>query len=84
MQALFLFYFKFSFDQKKRMGERWEEKKIWIESRRGRITSFDLLVALLLVQWLAFWAAIARCLFMLNLSSTDIPRSFSTGLLSSH
>ena len=51
---------------------------------RGRITSLDLLVILLLMQsriQMAFWAARARCLLMLRLSSTDIPKSFSVGAL---
>lgn len=30
---------------------------------------------------MAFWAASARCLLMLSLSSTDIPKSFSVGAL---
>jgi len=42
--------------------------------QRGRITSLDLLVMLLLMQpriWLAFQAASAHCWLMLNLLSTD-------------
>ncbi|KAK4831337.1 hypothetical protein QYF61_017468 [Mycteria americana] len=49
---------------------------------RGRITSLDLLVTLLLMQpriWLAFWAASAHCWLMLSFSSTNTPKSFSSG-----
>ena len=57
------------------------------QEQRGRITSFDLLVTILLMQpriHLAFWTARAQCLLMLSLSSTNTPKSFSSGLLSSH
>ncbi|PKU40783.1 testosterone 17-beta-dehydrogenase 3-like [Limosa lapponica baueri] len=33
---------------------------------------------------LAFWAASAHCRLMLSFSSTNTPKSFSSGLLSSH
>jgi len=55
--------------------------------QRGRIISLNLLVTLLLMQpgiWLAFWVLSAQCWFVLNLSSTHTPKSFSSGLVSSH
>ena len=57
------------------------------QEQRGRITSLDLLITLLLMQlriWLAFSAASARYWLMLNLSSISTPKSFSSGLLSGH
>ena len=45
----------------------------------GRITSLDLLAALLLVQpriWLAFWAARVHCWFTSSLPSTSTPKVF--------
>ena len=47
----------------------------------------DLLVTLFLMQHriqFAFWAASAHCQLMLSFSSINIPKSFSSGLLSSH
>ena len=53
----------------------------------GRITSPVLLVTLLLMQprtQLALWAASTHFQLILNLLSTDTPKSFSSGLFSSH
>ena len=53
--------------------------------QRGRITSLDLLATLLLMELriqLAAWAASTHCWVMLSFSSTNIPKSFSSGLLS--
>ena len=53
----------------------------------GRRTSLDLLVMLLLMQpriQSAFWAASTHCQLTFSLSSVRIPKSFSSGLLSSH
>ncbi|KAK4832903.1 hypothetical protein QYF61_026546 [Mycteria americana] len=50
--------------------------------QRGRITSLDLLVTLLLMQpriQLAFWAASAHCRVLLSFLSTNTPKSFSSG-----
>jgi len=63
---------------------RWGLKKV---EYRGRIPSLDLLATLLLMKpriRLAFWAASAHCRLMLSFSSTSTPKSFSSGLLSSH
>ena len=55
---------------------------------RGRITSFNMLITLLLMQYrikLAFWAMGANWWMMLSFSSTSTPKSFSSaGLLSIH
>jgi len=54
---------------------------------RGTITSFDVMAALLFIEprtRLAFWAVSAHCRFIFNCSSTNIPKSFSTGLCSIH
>jgi len=57
------------------------------QEQRGRIISLDLLVTHILMQlgiWLAFWAASTHCQLTLSFSSTNTPKSFSSGLLSSH
>ena len=62
----------------------------WVHTRaeqRGRITSLDLLVTLLLMQprtWLASWAGSAHCYVLLSFSSNSTPKSCSSGLLSVH
>ncbi|KAK4829642.1 hypothetical protein QYF61_005935 [Mycteria americana] len=51
--------------------------------QRGRIPSLALLATLLWMQpriRLAFWAASAHCQVMLSFSSTNTPKSFSSGL----
>lgn len=51
----------------------------------GRITSFNLLSVLLLMQLksrLSFWAENTHCQFMSSFSSTNTSQSFSSGLLS--
>ncbi|KAK4829612.1 hypothetical protein QYF61_005739 [Mycteria americana] len=41
-------------------------------------------VHVILMVWLAFWAASSHCRIMLSFSSTNTPKSFSSGLLSIH
>ena len=71
-----------------RRFQNWLQSAKWSFMRaeqRGRITSLDLPVMLLLMQSrirLVFWAANSHYWLMLSLSSTDIPKSFSSGLLS--
>ena len=51
--------------------------------KRSRITSFDLLTTLLLMQLrvqLDFWASMAHCCLMSSLSSAHTSKSFSAGL----
>ena len=58
-----------------------------VGSHESRVEGLDLLITLPLMQprlQSAFWAASVHCWLMLNLSSTDNPKSFSSELLSSH
>ena len=70
--------------------QSWMQDSRWGLTRtkqRGRIPSSDLLAMLLLMQpvvQLAFWAASAHCHLMLSFSFTSTPKSFSSGLLSTH
>ena len=70
--------------------QNWTQYSRWGLMRteqRGRITSLNLLVALLLILpriHLAFWAASTHCQLMLSLSSTNALKSFSSGLLLCH
>lgn len=61
-------------------GERGAEQ-------RGTIPSLTLPVMLLLIKpriQLAFWTASMHCWFMLSYSFTNIPKTFSSSLLSIH
>ena len=54
---------------------------------RGTVTSVVPLFTLLLMQpsiWLACWAASKHCWLVMSLSSINIYKSFTSGLLSSH
>ena len=70
--------------------QKWTQYSRWGLMRaewRGRTTSLNLLVTLLLMQpriQLACWAARTHWQLMLNFSSIDTPKSFSSELLSSH
>jgi len=64
-----------------------EQDTILSQEQRGRISILDLLLTLLLVQprlQLPFEAARAHCRLLLNLPTTDIPKSFFSGLLSNY
>jgi len=71
-------------------AQNWTQYCRWGPTRaeqRGRITSLNLLVVILLMQprvQLAFWAASTHCQLTLSLSSTGTPKSFFSEMLSSH